>query len=75
MCLLNDSADLRDIWSDIEALFVYLGAAVRSGAGSRVKITLGGQGAVFHRPHPQKETKRRVVRNVRLFLISVGMRP
>ena len=43
-------------WSDIESLFINLGARVIEGNGSRVKIFLNDRVAVFHRPHPQKET-------------------
>jgi hypothetical protein len=45
-------------WSDIESLFVSLGAVVEEGDGSRVHFDLNGFGATFHRPHPQKETRR-----------------
>jgi len=40
----------------VETLFVALGAEVEEGAGSRVRIILRNQVAVFHRPHPGKET-------------------
>ena len=43
-------------WSDIESLFISLGANVSEGRGSRVKICLNDRVSVFHRPHPQKET-------------------
>ena len=42
-------------WSDVEALFVALGAEVTEGHGSRVRVALNGVRAVFHRPHPEKE--------------------
>ena len=38
-------------WRDVEALFVALGAEISEGSGSRVR-------AVFHRPHPRKETNK-----------------
>lgn len=43
-------------WSDIETLFAALGAEISEGAGSRMRVALNGRRAVFHRPHPQKET-------------------
>jgi hypothetical protein len=43
-------------WKDIEALFANLGAEISEGRGPRVRILLKGEEAVFHRPHPQKET-------------------
>ena len=60
-------------WRDIEALFVALGAEVSEGSGSRVRVALGGLRAVFHRPHPEKETDRGAVRSVRRFLTEAGV--
>jgi len=39
-----------------QSLFVALDAEVEVGKGSRVTITLNEEIAVFHRPHPRKET-------------------
>ena len=55
-------------WKDVEALFIALGAQVKEGAGSRVRIILRDQVAVFHRPHPRKETDKGA-------LVSVGVFP
>ena len=55
-------------WRDIEALFVACGAEIGEGQGSRVRIALNGVRAVFHRPHPQKETDKGAVKSVRRFL-------
>lgn len=38
------------------------------GRGSRVRITLNGVHAVFHRPHPRKETDKGAVKSMRWFL-------
>jgi len=62
-------------WSDIEALFVAAGAAVSEGRGSRVRISLNGLDAVFHRPHPRREADRGAVRSVRCFLREAGIVP
>lgn len=62
-------------WSAIESLLVHLGAEVSEGAGSRVRIALNGVRAVFHRPHPQKETDKGAVRSLRRFLIEAGATP
>ena len=62
-------------WRDIETLFVALGAIVRQGAGSRVCVALNDVRAVFHRPHPEKETDKGAVRSVRRFLESAGIQP
>ena len=62
-------------WKDIEALFLVLGAEVSEGSGSRVRIALHGVRAVFHRPHPQKETDKGAVKSVRRFLQEAGVTP
>lgn len=62
-------------WSDIEALFICLGANVTEGRGSRVKIYLNDRVSVFHRPHPQKETDKGALVSVRRFLEEAGVRP
>ena len=62
-------------WKDIEALFSALGADVSEGRGSRVRIALNNVRAVFHRPHPQKETDKGAVKSVRRFLEESGVSP
>ena len=62
-------------WKDIEALFSALGADVSEGRGSRVRIALNNVRAVFHRPHPQKETDKGAVKSVRRFLEECGVSP
>jgi len=62
-------------WSDIEALFLSLGGKVSEGRGSRVKIYLNDRVAVFHRPHPQKETDKGALVSVRRFLEESGVKP
>jgi hypothetical protein len=60
-------------WSDIEAMLLYYGAEISEGRGSRVRIALNGVRAVFHRPHPQKETDRGAVASMRRFLVEAGI--
>ncbi|MFB3894169.1 MAG: type II toxin-antitoxin system HicA family toxin [Phycisphaerae bacterium] len=62
-------------WADIEALLMHLGAEVTEGEGSRVRVALRGVRAVFHRPHPRKETDKGAVRSMRRFLFEAGVRP
>lgn len=62
-------------WSDIEALLVSLGAEVSEGSGSRVRIALNGVRAVFHRPHPRRETDRGAVVSMRRFLQQAEVKP
>ncbi|WP_426161252.1 type II toxin-antitoxin system HicA family toxin [Phyllobacterium sp. DC4000-4] len=45
------------------------------GQGSRVRIALNGIRAVFHRPHPQKETDKGAVKSVRRVLLEAEIRP
>lgn len=60
-------------WRDIEAMLKAAGAEVTEGDGSRVRIALNGVRAVFHRPHPQKETDKGAVRSMRRFLTEAGV--
>ncbi len=62
-------------WRDIEALFIALGAEITEGNGSRVRVALKDVRAVFHRPHPQKETNKGAVKSVRRFLEEAGVKP
>lgn len=62
-------------WKDIEALFVALGAEITEGNGSRVRVALKGVRAIFHRPHPRKETNKGAVKSVRRFLEMAGVKP
>ena len=55
-------------WKEIESLFKALGAEVSEGRVSRVRVALKGVRAVFHRPHPKKETDKGAVKSVRRFL-------
>ena len=62
-------------WIDIENLLVACGAEIREGRGSRVRIALNGVRAVFHRPHPRKETNKGAVISMRRILIEAGVEP
>ena len=66
-------AELR--WNEIEALLRAIGAEISEGAGSRVRIALGGVRAVFHRPDSRPETRRGRVRAVRDFFAAAGVEP
>ena len=63
------------LWRDIEALLIALGAEISDGNGSRRRVALKGVRAVFHRPHPQKETDKGAVKSVRRFLEAAGVKP
>jgi hypothetical protein len=62
-------------WRDVEAMLRGAGEEVTPGSGSRVRIALRGVRAVFHRPHPQKETDKGAVRSMRRFLTEAGVTP
>jgi hypothetical protein len=62
-------------WREIEAMLKAAGAEISEGQGSRVRIALNGVRAVFHRPHPRKETDKGAVRCIRRFLTEAGVSP
>ncbi|MCP4935217.1 MAG: type II toxin-antitoxin system HicA family toxin [bacterium] len=62
-------------WTGIETLLKALGAKLSEGRGSRVRIALNGVRAVFHRPHPEKETDKGAVKSMRRFLTEAGIEP
>lgn len=61
-------------WVDIEALFIALGAKISEGNGSRIRIELAGERAVFHRPYPERVTDKGAVKAVRKFLENAGVK-
>ncbi|MGK7952974.1 MAG: type II toxin-antitoxin system HicA family toxin [Xenococcaceae cyanobacterium] len=62
-------------WTDIESLFKALGAKVSQRKGSRVRVSLNGVKAVFHEPHPEKETNKGAVKAVKEFLQNADIEP
>lgn len=62
-------------WSDIEALFVSIGATVTEGNGSRVKFDVGEYTIAFHRPHNPKTARAYQVELAREFLLNIGVKP
>jgi len=62
-------------WSDIEVMLGAYGAEISEGKGSRVRIAMGGVRAVFHRPHPHKETDKGALLSMRRFLTEAGVTP
>lgn len=61
-------------WKEIESLFLSLDANISEGNGSRIRVELNGERAVFHRPHPEKNTDKGAVISVRKFLSNAGVR-
>ena len=62
-------------WRDIEVLLRACGAELSEGSGSRMRIELNGVRAVFHRPHPRKETNKGAIRSLRRFLWEANIKP
>lgn len=62
------------LWNDIEKLLIALGAEISEGRGSRIRIALNKVRAVFHRPHPQKETDKGALSSMRRFLTEAGIK-
>lgn len=62
-------------WQKIESLLSALGAELGEGRGSRIRVVLNDVRAVFHRPHPQKETDKGALRSVRRFIKEAGITP
>ncbi|MBL4761514.1 MAG: type II toxin-antitoxin system HicA family toxin [Gammaproteobacteria bacterium] len=67
------SANIK--WSDIESLFISLGANISEREGSRVCVKLFGEIKVYHRPHPKPVTDKGAVANVRKWLKANGINP
>jgi hypothetical protein len=61
-------------WAEIENLLKSLGAKISEGNGSRVRIELNGERAVFHRPHPERVTDKGAVKSMRRFLDNAGVK-
>ena len=62
------------VWKDVEGMLLSLGSNIEQAAGSRVCMELNGVIAVFHRPHPRKETDKGAIKSLRKFLIEAGVR-
>lgn len=67
------SANIK--WSDIEALFIALGAEISEREGSRVAVFLFDEVRVFHRPHPNPTTDKGAVASIRNWLNDNEVRP
>lgn len=63
------------IFSDIESMLLALGADIEERAGSRIIVALDGKHLSCHRPHPRKEAKEYLVRDIREFLTKAGIQP
>lgn len=73
ICEVPTRSDIA--WRDIENLLEALGATIKEGRGSRVRVALNGCVAVFHEPHPERVASRGCVKAVRNFLEDAGFSP
>jgi len=62
-------------WKDIEKLLIAVGCDISEGRGSRVRFKKDGVFAIFHRPHPKKETDKGAVLSARDYLTKIGETP
>lgn len=62
-------------WRDVERMLVHFGAEIEEHSGSAITIRLNGFTAWFHRPHPQKEAPREMIRTARELLTTAGVAP
>lgn len=73
--VFTDPVPADILWTDIIKLLIALGATIIQGKGSRVRILLNDRRAVFHEPHPERETDKGAVKSVREFLANAGITP
>jgi len=62
-------------WKAIETLLIALGATVREGRGSRVRVLLNDVVATFHRPHPDRVIDKGAVKSLKEYLIKANIFP
>jgi hypothetical protein len=62
-------------WDGIESLLIAVGAVLVEGNGSRVRFIKDELAIAFHRPHPANEAKAYQVKDARLFLDMLGVKP
>ena len=74
VAIFEDPVRSDILWTDVENLPYALDAEIGEGKGSRVRIALKGVRAVFHRPHPGRETDKGSVKSMRRFLVATGGR-
>ena len=73
--IFEDPVRPNVVWTDIEALLIAVGADLSEGRGSRIRMALNGVRAVFHRPHPRRETDKGALKSMRRFLQNAGITP
>ena len=62
-------------WDDVESLLKAVGCELEEREGSSVIFDKDGKVYHAHRPHPQKEVKPYVIKEVRVYLERIGEKP
>ncbi len=62
-------------WGDTKSLIRSIGGLVQEGNGSRVRFKIGDIRATFHRPHPEPNTNKLTVKDLKDFLEAAGITP
>lgn len=73
--IFDDPVRSNVVWDEIIKLLIAMGAEISEGRGSRVRIVIKGVRAVFHRPHPRKETDKGALKSMKRFLTEAGVKP
>jgi hypothetical protein len=60
-------------WTEVQSLLGALGAEIREGRGSRVRVVIRNHILNMHKPHPRKELGKYAVELVRDFLKIAGV--
>jgi len=62
-------------WREVERLLIALGATLKEGSGSRIRIELNGIFLTFHKPHPRPTLIKPAVETFRKYLKQAGVEP
>lgn len=73
--IFEDAVRSNIAWRHVAAMLKAAGAEITEGTGSRVRIAVNGVRAVFHSPHPRKETDKGAVKSMRRFLTEARVTP
>ena len=66
-------SDIR--WAEVVSLLEALDVEIEERAGSRVRLSRDETRTVVHKPHPGPNLRRANVRDIAIFLTSIGVVP
>ena len=61
-------------WADVESLFESYGAEIKERKRSKISVTLNGQTAYFHRPHPSDTADKGAIEIALALLRKAGIK-